>query len=196
MLHIILNLIQGIVYYTFVRICLNFTSIKISTSQFNNNILKKCTYSFILAGSCSIISKDSDWSGTGNSECCKEQGPCGEGEGDCDQDNECAGSLECGQDNCAWGMDPLGSWDDCCQDPATTTTSTTSCDSSSCGAGWQYDLYPNTPKILVCSKVLVNTLSQSDAIHTCKIDDAYLPDFISEEPSASKFREIFGTVVW
>merc|ERR1712159_455656 len=41
--------------------------------------------------------------------CCTKDTPCGLGEGDCDSDNECAGSLTCGNDNCPWG-----DGDDCC----------------------------------------------------------------------------------
>ena len=35
-----------------------------------------------------------------NDKCCQvgEHGPCGEGEGDCDSDSECSGSLVCGGD--------------------------------------------------------------------------------------------------
>ena len=41
---------------------------------------------------------------------------CAEGEGDCDDDSQCAGVLECGSDNCA--IKTGGYWDDsddCCQ---------------------------------------------------------------------------------
>ena len=37
---------------------------------------------------------------------------CGVGEGDCDDDSECAGPLVCGTDNCPWG-----DADDCCMQP-------------------------------------------------------------------------------
>ena len=37
-------------------------------------------------------------------------GFCKEGEGDCDSDHECEGSLVCGEGNCAWGDS-----DDCCR---------------------------------------------------------------------------------
>ena len=56
--------------------------------------------------------------------CCTPDTPCGEGEGDCDDDNECLGNLKCGQDkaqhdnNCAAHFDSV--WDskaDCCYDP-------------------------------------------------------------------------------
>ena len=43
-----------------------------------------------------------------------------EGEGDCDADEHCVGSLKCGKDNCAGAnFDPT---DDCCFDPNSTTT--------------------------------------------------------------------------
>ena len=45
-----------------------------------------------------------------------------EGEGDCDADEHCLGSLECGKDNCV-GTN-FDSTDDCCFDPNPTTTST------------------------------------------------------------------------
>ena len=49
--------------------------------------------------------------------CCTSSNPCGLGEGDCDNDDQCAGDLVCGTDNCA-----AGAWYmDCC----TTTTGTT-----------------------------------------------------------------------
>jgi len=33
-------------------------------------------------------------------ECCSSSDPCGEGQGDCDKDSECVGSLVCGRNNC------------------------------------------------------------------------------------------------
>ena len=41
--------------------------------------------------------------------CCTADNPCGEGDGDCDNDSECSGDLVCGTDNCPWGDN-----DDCC----------------------------------------------------------------------------------
>ena len=69
-------------------------------------------------GPCNINGKDTSWQKGGNKDCCRdgEHGPCGEGEGDCDSDSECAGPLVCGKDNCPWGDE-----DDCC------TNATTSC---------------------------------------------------------------------
>ena len=59
--------------------------------------------------------------GSGGPECCTSSDQCGEGEGDCDSDVDCAGNLKCGQGN---GLD--GNCDtslgfhsdyDCCYDP-------------------------------------------------------------------------------
>merc|ERR1711874_769147 len=41
-------------------------------------------------------------------------GQCGEGEGDCDNDDGCAPGLKCGNDNCPAGMP---STHDCCYKP-------------------------------------------------------------------------------
>ena len=37
-------------------------------------------------------------------ECCEHSGPCGEGEGDCDGDDECENGLVCGKGNCPSGF--------------------------------------------------------------------------------------------
>ena len=57
---------------------------------------------------------DVGWQKGGNEECCNEggRGLCKLGEGDCDKDSDCEGSLVCGQDNCPWG-----DGDDCCMMP-------------------------------------------------------------------------------
>jgi len=44
-----------------------------------------------------------------NNGCCTKATPCLEGDGDCDNDGECASGLICGMDNCPWGDN-----DDCC----------------------------------------------------------------------------------
>ena len=44
-----------------------------------------------------------------DSGCCTEDNPCGVGDGDCDNDSDCAGELTCGNSNCPWGDN-----DDCC----------------------------------------------------------------------------------
>jgi len=41
--------------------------------------------------------------------CCTKENPCNAGDGDCDNDEDCVGSLVCGKDNCPWGDQ-----DDCC----------------------------------------------------------------------------------
>ena len=60
----------------------------------------------------------------GGDSCCTGSSLCGEGEGDCDEDRDCAGDLVCGTDNCSRG--PLGQVvsfdfdDDCCEKVNTT----------------------------------------------------------------------------
>ena len=54
--------------------------------------------------------------------CCTSTIPCNLGEGGCDSDDECAGNLVCGTDNCAAGNSYL----DCCTTTAGTTTATVS----------------------------------------------------------------------
>lgn len=54
----------------------------------------------------------------GGEGCCGRESnrQCGEGEGDCDEDEECQGLLQCGTDNCRTKSG--GAWDltdDCCQ---------------------------------------------------------------------------------
>ena len=48
----------------------------------------------------------------GGNDCCTEEKPCKEDEGDCDNDDECAGNLKCGEDNCIG--DAFDHSDDCC----------------------------------------------------------------------------------
>lgn len=58
-----------------------------------------------------------DWSDEGSGDpmsCCSNSHQCGEFEGDCDEDNECVGILECGVDNC---FDHFDSRADCCFNP-------------------------------------------------------------------------------
>ena len=47
-------------------------------------------------------------------ECCSEAEPCNEGQGDCDDDNECRSELVCGHNNCDASK---FFWDsaDCCE---------------------------------------------------------------------------------
>ena len=51
-----------------------------------------------------------DWT-TATWECCTALYPCELGEGDCDNDGECVGSLVCGTDNCGGIFDSSA---DCC----------------------------------------------------------------------------------
>ena len=48
--------------------------------------------------------------------CCTEANPCQEGEGDCDGNNQCAGSLVCGENMCP-KRSPFDDTDDCCVKP-------------------------------------------------------------------------------
>ena len=48
--------------------------------------------------------------------CCTEANPCVEGDGDCDNDKQCVGSLVCGRHNCG-GKAPFDNADDCCMRP-------------------------------------------------------------------------------
>ena len=54
---------------------------------------------------------DVRWQKDGNDNCCNVggRGLCKLGEGDCDKNSDCEGSLVCGDDNCPWGEG-----DDCC----------------------------------------------------------------------------------
>ena len=71
-------------------------------------------YCSLLDSPCSPRS-DMTWQTSGNNDCCSKgiaAGLCDVGEGDCDQDSDCAGPLVCGSDNCPWGDE-----DDCCMHP-------------------------------------------------------------------------------
>ena len=46
-----------------------------------------------------------------NKDCCTTRDPCGEGEGDCDQDEECIGNLVCALESCG---SRFGKKADCC----------------------------------------------------------------------------------
>ena len=47
-------------------------------------------------------------------ECCDTSHPCGEDQGDCDNDSECLGSLVCGKNNCNLSKFPTSKID-CCE---------------------------------------------------------------------------------
>ena len=54
--------------------------------------------------------------GNGGSSCCSSSNQCLEGEGDCDDSNDCIGNLQCGHNNCDKGLG-FNSDSDCCYDP-------------------------------------------------------------------------------
>ena len=59
---------------------------------------------------------------------CTTSNQCGVDEGDCDSDEECTGTLKCGNNNCFTDEGPgseISSAADCCYDPPKTTTTTT-----------------------------------------------------------------------
>ena len=61
-----------------------------------------------------LLSEKCDWTGSLDEEtwdCCTVDKPCQENEGDCDNDNECAGNLVCGTNNCGGIFDSAA---DCC----------------------------------------------------------------------------------
>merc|ERR1711936_395533 len=50
--------------------------------------------------------------------CCTPESPCPEGEGDCEIDNDCAGNLVCGNNNCKQFGSFFHEKDDCCVKPS------------------------------------------------------------------------------
>lgn len=52
----------------------------------------------------------------GGDSCCTSDYPCGEEEGDCDEDSECEEGLKCGRNNCP-DEETFESGDDCCYEP-------------------------------------------------------------------------------
>merc|ERR1719430_430066 len=74
---------------------------------------------------------------SGGDDCCTPQDPCGNNDGDCDTDDDCAGLLVCGNNNCPQDLfvSLFDVDDDCCELASTTsTTSTTSTESSDSAA--------------------------------------------------------------
>lgn len=63
-----------------------------------------------------------DWFGIRR--CCRNNGPCNEGEGDCNRDSECAEGLICGRNNCRRDFSTDDTWwrrrHDCCISVTTT----------------------------------------------------------------------------
>ena len=53
----------------------------------------------------------------GGSDCCTKGEKCYEGEGDCDNDDECMPGLRCGVDNCRVKVSPWHFATDCCYKP-------------------------------------------------------------------------------
>ena len=83
--------------------------------DFQNNSWQICTHVdflyfcfLLLAG---FTGCDWSWETWG---CCSFYHPCGIFEGDCDGDNECAGNLVCGTNNC---FSSFSSTADCCIQP-------------------------------------------------------------------------------
>ena len=54
--------------------------------------------------------------GNGGSSCCSSSNQCLEGEGDCDDSNDCIGNLQCGHNNCDKRLG-FNSHSDCCYGP-------------------------------------------------------------------------------
>lgn len=50
----------------------------------------------------------------GGNSCCSLDKPCGEGEGDCDSNDECMAGLRCGTNNCDLSAGTFEQLDDCC----------------------------------------------------------------------------------
>ena len=46
--------------------------------------------------------------------CCTSETPCGFGDGDCDSDDQCAGDMVCGDNNCPKNGFEWNGGDDCC----------------------------------------------------------------------------------
>ena len=55
-------------------------------------------------------------------QCCSSENPCDEGEGDCENDSECSGTLVCGINNCKQFGQFFHEKDDCCEKPLTSAT--------------------------------------------------------------------------
>ena len=57
--------------------------------------------------------------------CCTASRPCVEGEGDCENDQECSGELVCGNNNCQQFSSIFHAKDDCCVKPSSQTQKST-----------------------------------------------------------------------
>ena len=83
--------------------------------QLCQNLMKvtfhKLFFIFITQGGTIVEEEQFQCNGT-DSNCCTKETPCKEGDGDCDKDEDCLGSLYCKTDSCAGpGFDDT---DDCC----------------------------------------------------------------------------------
>jgi len=58
---------------------------------------------------------------SGTADCCTAERPCKVGDGDCDKDQDCAGDLVCGKDNCQEFNWKAKSSYDCCMEPKVCT---------------------------------------------------------------------------
>ena len=77
-----------------------------------------CSGSSTESRTCNTASCPSNCSPYSNNwSCCSSSHPCSEGEGDCDRDSDCSGSLVCGSNNCNGGSSGL----DCCEQPQRST---------------------------------------------------------------------------
>ena len=83
------------------------TSIEFRVESFTFNPKSKVKESENLfpAELCNAIKDDDIYT------CCSSSNQCGANQGDCDSDNDCSGSLVCGEDNC---QPPFPIDADCC----------------------------------------------------------------------------------
>ena len=103
----------------------NFYLFHFSDDYANNGVIFTNYYNIWSAGDSPSVFKisksDPCFDGSGGTSCCTSSNPCEAGYGDCDTDDDCIGSLKCGQGN---GLDnncdnSLGFGDayDCCYEP-------------------------------------------------------------------------------
>ena len=65
--------------------------------------------------SCQKVYLDCDPGLPGTGSCCQPDNTCGEGEGDCDKNEDCDGDLICGTNNCRKWNPAAPAAHDCCQ---------------------------------------------------------------------------------
>merc|ERR1711962_1122372 len=96
----------------------------IPCSKSYDNLLLMCSYNLRTGGA-------------GDVSYCTLSGPCTFGQGDCDKDTDCSGSLVCGKDNCRdFNSKAHSSYDCCTNGPTTTTTTSTSTTTTVVDGGW------------------------------------------------------------